>query len=355
MAPEVAAAWIAGCFSVAAGAFALVHAHRTERLKSDLQDQLSEKNARREYVYEARQRLYRAVAPSMFQLTELADGGLAGVRCLCDPDQRASFRIADGRRESLQTKGFIGTTSYEVVQATYAMLAPLAIFRMLQRRITTFDLSLDRQIYAQWCLVRASYQTAQRDKEIARLTPALEYDPDVPDWRLRRIERPRVHWLQGITRGRLDNAIDLLVVAEGAHPRLATFGEFERRFLHAAAAGGDDEKLLGVFANPLFDYSPNERPVFFRLLAVQAALYRALFRTGTRSEADIALGDVADWLRLDDDLVALFDQPGGESVIDLQHVTRSYLETYVLSAFVAPHLAAEARPDGSRGDVAKPR
>jgi hypothetical protein len=174
MAPEVATAWIAGCFSVVAGGFALVQAHRTEQLKSSLQDQLSEKNARREYVYEARKRLYMAVAPAMFQLTELADGGLAGVRCLCDPDQRASFRIADGRRESLRKEGFIGTTSYEVVHTTYALLAPLAIFRMLQRSMTTFDLSLDRQIYTQWWLVRAGYPAAQREKEISRQKPAQE-------------------------------------------------------------------------------------------------------------------------------------------------------------------------------------
>jgi hypothetical protein len=80
MAPEVATAWIAGCFSVVAGGFALVQAHRTEQLKSSLQDQLSEKNARREYVYEARKRLYMAVAPAMLPMAGLRGCGVYATR-----------------------------------------------------------------------------------------------------------------------------------------------------------------------------------------------------------------------------------------------------------------------------------
>jgi hypothetical protein len=338
MAPEVAAAWIGAVAGAIGGVFASIQSHRVEEQKAALQEQLNanesqrsdlladreafrrdiladrdafrqdrraeleafrqdvlatraslrqeelaEKDARREYLYEARKRLYTAVAPTMFQLTELADAGLDGIACLNDPSRRARFQIRPQRREHLTRSGFIGSTSYEVVHSAYVLLCPLAIFRILQRRMTTFDLGVDRQVYVQWCLVRASYQVFQRDKEIAQIDPCLRYIPGGDRRNLRRVD-PRAHWLQGVSRGRLDNAIDMLLVEAGEdRVRLATFGQFEAAFERAFETGDDTEKILGVFSNPLFDYDPIQRPVFFRILAVQAVLYHALFESGTRS------------------------------------------------------------------------
>ena len=177
---------------------------------------------------------------------------------------------------------------------------------------------------------------ADRDKEIAQLDPPLEYSPG-GDWRRLRLVEPRSHWWQGLSRGRLDNAIDTLIV-DGANDRarLASYGEFEHQFNRAFAAGDESEQLLGV-ANPLFDYDPLERPVFFRLLAVQAVLYRALYRAGTRSEPDVTLDVVASWLRLDDELADEFARAGGASIHELQRATAAYLDRRVLpTSFPSP-------------------
>jgi hypothetical protein len=344
MAPEVAAAWVAGCFSFAAAVFAFLQARsaskaqqRIETLRSHLEDQSSENKARREYEYEARKRLYSAVAPAMFQLTELADSALTEIACLCDPSLVDGYALTPERRDALRTQGWIGSTSYEVVSAAYALLSPLAIYRMLQRRMTTFDLSLDAQVYAQWCLIRASYQAFQRDAAIARLRPAIAYEPDVRGWRVRRTECPSKHWWQGVTRGRLDNAIDILLVEDrDDHVRVATFGEFEARFKQATRDGGEDEKTLGVFANALFDYIPRDRPVYLRLLAIQAVIFRALLRTASRIDNADNLHEVIPWLRLDDELAVQFERTGGEPIDSLCRVTREYLQAYVIPAFVAP-------------------
>ena len=59
-----------------------------------------QRDARREYVYEAKKRLYTAVAPTMFQLTELRHA-LQGVTCLNDPGQREAFQIVEMQRRSV--------------------------------------------------------------------------------------------------------------------------------------------------------------------------------------------------------------------------------------------------------------
>jgi hypothetical protein len=344
MAPEVAAAWVAGLFSVAAAVVAYLQARsasqaqqRIETLRSDLEEQSSEKEARRQYEYEARKRLYSAVAPAIFQLGELVDAGLTEIGCLCDPSLVGRYALTPEEREALRTRGWIGSTAYEFVSAAYALICPLAIYRILQRRITSFDLSLDAQVYAQWCLIRASYQASQRDGIIARLDPAIDYEPDVPNWRIRRSEDPRRRWWQGVTRGRLDTAIDLLLVDDqDGQVRVATFGEFEKRFKQAARDGGEEEQTLGVFANALFDYNPKNRPVYFRLLAIEAVIFRAVLRTGGRIDTAQTLPEVVPWLRLDGDLARQFEQAGGEPIERLRGVTDKYLELAVAPAFVPP-------------------
>lgn len=92
MAPEVAAAWVAGLFSVAAAVVTYLQARsashaqqRIETLRSELEEQSSEKEARRQYEYEAR-------------------------------DANA---LTPAEREALRTRGWIGSTAYEFVSAAF--------------------------------------------------------------------------------------------------------------------------------------------------------------------------------------------------------------------------------------------
>jgi Flp pilus assembly protein TadB len=47
-----------------------------KQVEAQLEDQNAERNARRDYEYEARKRVYQEVEPILFQLAELAEGGL---------------------------------------------------------------------------------------------------------------------------------------------------------------------------------------------------------------------------------------------------------------------------------------
>lgn len=75
-----------------------------------------------------------------------------------------------------------------------------------------------------------------------------------------------------------------------------TFGDFERRFKAAASEGGEAEKTLGVLANALFDFTPATRPVYWRLLAIQATLYDGMSEIGYNRDLGIDDNDVAELL-----------------------------------------------------------
>lgn len=49
------------------------NAHDLESLKARLVEEQAEKNARRDYEYEARKRLYQQYEPLLFQLVELSE------------------------------------------------------------------------------------------------------------------------------------------------------------------------------------------------------------------------------------------------------------------------------------------
>ena len=82
--------------------------------------------------------------------------------------------------------------------------------------------------------------------------------------------------------GRLEGVLDLFS-ADGSDQgtfRLVSFGEFER-FYEKVLENGEEwqRKDLAVASNPLVSFQPEDRPVYWRLLMVQACLYQALLRT----------------------------------------------------------------------------
>ena len=98
-----------------------------------------------------------------------------------------------------------------------------------------------------------------------------------------------------------------------------------------ASRGDDNEKWLGAFANALFDFRPESRPVFWRLLAVQSVLYRAIARTRRHTDDSPGLDprQVYDWLRFDADLLAQFSIPEAEEPEGVAEVVDKYLQLYV--------------------------
>jgi hypothetical protein len=143
------------------------------------------------------------------------------------------------------------------------------------------------------------------DYQIATIPPALSYDPVVPGWREKRAENPAMYWWQGMTRGRLDPAIELCIHRDAG--RLTTVGEFEARYLEIYESPADSRaKSLGLFCNPLYDFRPEDRPVYWRMLMCLLLIYRRI-SLRARLSADVTTSTRFDFDKRD---VEALQRPG---------------------------------------------
>jgi hypothetical protein len=197
-----------------------------EMLKTEQQGILAQRNALTSYEFEARKRLYTDCEPIFFQIEEAAEDALRQLCRICKPDTCEKFSPVRQNLDSNPDEWML-TRSSELIATYYALFAPLALFCLLREHLTSADFSLDKKVWFRYRLARELYESFQDDTGLANCDPPFVYNPAVKEWRKKRLENPREHWWQGLTRGRLDRAARLLIVRENGSARLMTFGEFE--------------------------------------------------------------------------------------------------------------------------------
>lgn len=252
-----------------------------ENLKAELAEQTAEKNARRDYEYEARKRLYEECEPIMFFLYESSISAMKRVRSLARTAREGD--LGPRRQSWLSSKG------YYTLSTIYMLMAPLTAFKLIQQRLTLVDLTVDPKTRALYLLAKALYLSFTADFKLARTPPELEYRPNAEDWGVKRKEHPAVYWRQGLPVGRLDKAVTSLIVAGGGGAsRCMSFGEFETAY---DDPGSDVRACFQTILDIFLDFHPAARPVMWRLLITQLHIYRAIIRIsekGYRAEEGVS-------------------------------------------------------------------
>ena len=240
-----------------------------EKLKSELAERQAEQDARRDYEYEARKRLYHECEPLLFQLIEASEAALSHIRGIA-----ARVKATDGRLYSEQ---------YYLKTTIYRLLLPCAVFKLITTRLTLVDLQVDRVMYTQYVLAKTVYLSYTDDFRLARLIKRLEYNPYVEGWSEKRKQNPQVYRRQGFPLGRLDNALDALIIGEEeTKRRFVSFGQFEEKF--ETLQEEDVKSSLGTARDLFFEFHPSTRPVLWRILIAQALLYRGILEFSRRKE-----------------------------------------------------------------------
>lgn len=198
-------------------------------INREVQLQLGERAAQREYEYDARKRLYVAIGPLRFQL-------LASCRAC------ASRIEGLGGREQydLAVDGYFGRNTL------YRLLVPLAIVELIERQLGYSDFSIDQG--ALDCLrLKKSFASAWSGDEVVLGHPEL-------DW------TRQVQHVFGGSRTRAANA--LISEGTGTSGRVLRFDEF---------LAGDTEKeleQLKPFPDLLNGFSIQRKPILWaRLVA----------------------------------------------------------------------------------------
>src|SRR5579864_2772074 len=298
MAGDIRIAWIAGGASMAVALISLGSAIWTSRRLAKTQQDLAALNSRlsaendaakakQDYEYDARKRLYAELYPLSFQLRERATGAI-----------HRFINLARAARQGYLAPGpdnwLTGGDPYYFHALIHNLIAPLAVYELMTRKLTQFDLNLDSDLHRQYTVGHLAYQAFRSDFELAdperyppitfgttRLYKPPELRPDtMPD----PLEQ-RQAWRQGLYAGLISQVVDAVIAQdELQHAHVMTYAEF------AKALGGADLRdrakpkgsmgVMKLALQPITqvfqDFHPARRPVTWRILLAQAACYRAI-------------------------------------------------------------------------------
>lgn len=239
---------------------------RLEQLKAELGEYQAERKAQRDYRYDAIKRLYTDLQPLLFQLSELCDSAYLHTRGLARTARNGNL----GAGPDSWWKD-----EYFLVSTVYRLLAPVAVLRLMQRRLTFVDLSVDAELVQQYRFARALAATWNSGFDLAAKEPRLEYRPHDRDAAARAAEEPAVYALQHLYAGQLDRAAGCLLVEDsGGHPRHRTYSEFEDDYRDGTAS-----ERVAPAVELLSTFHPRTHPVLWRMLVVQSHLHRGISRT----------------------------------------------------------------------------
>jgi hypothetical protein len=347
MSSGVLAALITGGCALAVAVYSAISGYRRERMlreqgfhfdselearKSELARADAAARARTEYEYSARLSLYQRFEPLLFQLAGLAEMAVDRIRNLTNPSVWADLVLAE---PSIDGSGRppMAAADYELTSTLYGLFAPLAVVRFMTRQLTLVDLSLEERVELPYYLASCLYGSFSDDARLAATAPPLKYEPFHPQWRELRQADPATYWWQGLRMGRLENILDLFTVSgsEAAGSRLCSFGEFEQLYERILKEGDErTRKTIAVASNGLVSFRPESKPVYWRVLIVQACLYQALLRVLRESAHPVTETDWMQLLRLEPADDFRWKEPGRTPTLeDTLQAAQNYLRQYV--------------------------
>jgi hypothetical protein len=272
---------IAALVSLLIAVFSHFSTRRNQIAIEKLRDQTAERSAKRDYEYDARKRLYEQCGPIIFQLTELCESAYFRITGLAGTARQGN--LEPGRDSYLRDE-------YYRTSTLYRLLAPSAALKLLQRRLTLVDLSLDAAIWRQYELARQALFSFGGEFEYARLGTAIDYKPFDKEADQRAKSNPATYHRQGLPLGVIESAVEALLVTEDdGDLRVLTYAECEAEFEKQKSRVRQQFDEIRFLVD---DFHPRSRPVFWRLLVTQACLYRAIVQQDQLRRPEWSIADL---------------------------------------------------------------
>ena len=235
-----------------------------EELKSKLDKEKSERDARQDYEYDAKKRIYQKFEPLLFQFNELGENTLKRVKA-----------FAREARNNYLDEWLSDTSGYYFKNSVYRIFAPLSVFKLMQEELTLFDLNLEPKIKNQYVMIKSISHFLSHDFKFADVEPKPKdkYDPHskYPS----NITNKSGRRTQGIVQGRLDQIIEIFIIQENSNNnprrRVISYGEFENLYPEIRKSG-----KLDIVVELFSDFHPARKPILWRILLAQAILYNSI-------------------------------------------------------------------------------
>lgn len=255
-------ALISSAIAVISLLFNFITVRKIEQLKFKFQEKLSEKNARRDYEYEARKKLYQEYEPIFFKLSEDSESLLSRIYGLVRSTK-------DGKLTP--QKGWLSGDDYYLRSTIYKVFAPLASYRIMKENINSVDLRLDQDISIQYILAKIMYRIYSSDFEFARCEPQIDYNATNSSmYSELGNDNPQKFWRQGMAAGNLDQFIETIIIKDSnKKKRIMDFGEFNEELENPESVL---RKRFDYMSYLFLKFHPETRPVLWRMVITQAAL-----------------------------------------------------------------------------------
>jgi hypothetical protein len=254
--------------------------------------------------------------------------------------QPAIWRHLEITAADYPQKGWLGSTSSTLIEVLYGFAAPLYAARGLSYDALRNRALLDRSSRLRLALLDAALDAFIDEGLLALSAPAIRYSPRVPNWRLKRVEEPARYWWQGLSPDRFDELRSYFLKPGASDARsfdLVTVQEFHGIYQALSEpAYGKDHQALGLLGNGFFGFTPQTRPILWRIIVCQSRLYQAAMGNTQFDAENESPAHAIGVFVPKDDTVFPFRSPGVsdgdlyEPFADTMAACTSYLETFVV-------------------------
>lgn len=252
--------------AVISAGVAAIFQRKTVKLQHTLNLQKKEFDKQTDYEFDAKKRIYEKCSPLMFNLVNLSEGALFKIHDL----------VEENRRGALNSKENLGDEGYNIFKASlfFRLFAPMACFKLLQERLTSFDLKLQPRMYVQYTIAKHIFYSFSGDLVFAKIMGIENYArPDDENFTKR----------EGLWAAQIDTLSEFFIIRdthEGS--RLLRFDEFKEKYknwknnkLDSNKEAIPDEELK-IMEGMFFNFGLDTKPILWRILVHQSRMYLAV-------------------------------------------------------------------------------
>ncbi len=212
--------------------------------------------------------------------TEEVSAAFEAIQRISNPACWKDFAIT----RDLSIDGWMGCDSDTLINTLYHIFIPTVIFKLYSKLIYRNFVFLDWKTRFQFLTLEAVADSYLSDDIIADIEPRIDYTPRVPGWRQKRQQTPHTFWWQGLSEDRIENAIGEFLKDDEGYVSIVSRIDFQTKYRRIYNGNkSQSQQNIGLAANALYGFCPQDRPVYWRLLIIQAILYQAITRSKDNS------------------------------------------------------------------------
>jgi hypothetical protein len=193
------------------------------------------------------------------------------------------------KRDMTSSSVWMGTDSPELISALYDLYVPISAFRQMSYALARSLSTFTRNSQLRYAILESVYYALTNESQLATSGNPVQYTPRVSQWRIKRQEMPGRYWWQGLSEERIEQAKAFFIdQATQGFPQIVDFQTFRQSYLAAYNSSGRNQQNLGLLANALYGFTPQTRPVYWRLLVYWDRAYSVY----AGIQKDISVADV---------------------------------------------------------------